>query len=95
MFAPYTTREAALAVLEPYREPFRHDGFLEFGIIFQLHGHTEEVFVTNVKFIRIWTNLSDKVVAVLRRPSTAARTLSFTISLPAFAHAGRRRHLLQ
>ena len=67
VFGPYTTREAALAVLEPYREPLQHDGFLEFGIIFQLRGHTEEVFVTNVKFIRIWTNLPDKIVAVLTR----------------------------
>jgi hypothetical protein len=67
VLGPYTTREAALSVLEPYREPLQHDGFLEFGIIFQFRGHTEEVFVTNVKFIRVWTNLPEEVVAVLAR----------------------------
>jgi hypothetical protein len=67
LLGPYTTRDAALAVLEPYAEPLQHDGFLEFGIIFQRGGRTEEVFIPNVKFLRIWTSRPDDVVSVLCR----------------------------
>lgn len=61
----YTTREAAIDVLEPYADALANDGFLEFGCMFQLLGRTEEVFVPSAKFLRIWTN----------KPEVATRTL--------------------
>ena len=65
ILGPYTTRSAALGVLRPYREALQHDGFLEFGVIFQLRGRTEEVFVDSVKYLRIWTNHPEDVIRVL------------------------------
>ena len=53
---PYTTREAAIAVFEPFVESLQHDGFLEFGLIFQRAGETEEVFVASAKYLKIWTS---------------------------------------
>jgi hypothetical protein len=67
ILGPYTSRAAALGALERYREPLQHDGFLEFGIIHQWRGRTEEVFVLHVKYLRIWTNAPDAVVQVLAR----------------------------
>jgi hypothetical protein len=61
----YTTRDAALGVLEPYADWLVNDGFLEFGCIFQEAGRTEEVFIPAPKFVRVWTN----------RPEVAERTL--------------------
>ena len=43
-----------------------HDGFLEFGIIFQHKGVTEEVFVPYAKYLRIWTNKPEAVRAVFK-----------------------------
>lgn len=63
----YTTREAALAVLAPYAEALVHDGFLEFGCIFQRSGRTEEVFVPSAKFVRIWTAHPERAIAVFER----------------------------
>ena len=62
----YTTRDAALAALQPYADALTHDGFLEFGCIFQHAGRTDEVFVPSAKFIRIWTNAPDQAEDVLR-----------------------------
>jgi hypothetical protein len=62
----YTRRDAALAVLAPYADILVHDGFLEFGCMFQRSGRTEEVFVPSAKYIRIWTNKPDQAEAVLR-----------------------------
>ena len=61
----YTTREAALRVLEHYQDPLVHDGFLEFGCIYQRGGRTEEVFVMAPKFMRIWTNTPERAEEVL------------------------------
>ena len=63
----YTRRQAALDVLAPYAEFLVHDGFLEFGCMFQRAGHTEEVFVPSAKFLRIWTNHPDRAEGVLTR----------------------------
>ena len=65
VLGPYTDREVALAVFEPYVDALQHDGFLEFGIIFQYQGRTEEVFVRAAKYVQVWTN----------RPETARRIL--------------------
>jgi hypothetical protein len=65
VLGPYTTREAALEVLEPFKDHLQHDGFLEFGVIFQHQGRTEEVFVDTVKYLKIWTNQPALVTALL------------------------------
>ena len=61
----YTTKAAALASLAPYADSLAHDGFLEFGCMFQRAGRTEEVFVPSAKFLRIWTNQPDVAATVL------------------------------
>jgi hypothetical protein len=67
VLGPYTTREAAIAVFEPFVEFLQHDGFLAFGLIFQRAGRTEEVFVESVKYLKVWTNQPTAVQAVLRK----------------------------
>lgn len=63
----YTTRDAALAVLAPYADALVHDGFLEFGCIFQRAGRTEEVFVPSAKFLRLWTAHPERAREVFER----------------------------
>ena len=53
---PYTDKVAALAVLRGHAERLQHDGFIEFGLMFQQGGKTEEVMVKGCKDLRIWTN---------------------------------------
>jgi hypothetical protein len=53
---PYTDKAAALAVLRAHAESLQHDGFIEFGLMFQQGGTTEEVMVKGSKDLRIWTN---------------------------------------
>jgi hypothetical protein len=67
VFGPYTDRDAALAVFEPYVHLLQHDGFLEFGVIFQHRGRTEEVFVRSSKYLQVWTNQPDVVRTVFHR----------------------------
>lgn len=64
---PYTHRERALAVLEPFIEELSHDGFLQWGVMYQYHGVTEEVFVTTAKYVQIWTNDPRRAAKVLHR----------------------------
>jgi hypothetical protein len=63
----YTARQAALDVLAPFKDMLVHDGFLEFGCMFQRAGRTEEVFVPSAKFLRIWTNHPERAERVLNR----------------------------
>ena len=63
---PYTDKPAALAVLRAHSESLQHDGFIEFGLMFQQGGKTEEVMVKGSKDLRIWTN----------NPAVATETLS-------------------
>lgn len=62
----YTTREAAIAVFEPFVDSLAHDGFLEFGIIFQRAGCTNEVFVPSAKYLQIWTTYPEIVRRILQ-----------------------------
>jgi hypothetical protein len=69
---PYTNKEAALAVLREHAESLQHDGFIEFGLMFQQDGKTEEVMVKGSKDLRIWTNnpaVATEVLSSLGIPS--------------------------
>jgi hypothetical protein len=65
ILGPYTTRTGALQVFEPFIDGLQNDGFLEFGMIFQQGGRTEEVFVASVKYLKVWTSQLAAVRAVL------------------------------
>lgn len=64
---PYTHRERALGVFEPFVEQLTHDGFLEWGVMFQWRGVTEEIFVKSTKYVQIWTNDPPRAARVLHR----------------------------
>ena len=64
IFGPYTSRKAAIEVLEEHSELLQHDGFLEFGITFQYKNRIEEIFVKSPKYFQIWTNNPDSIVQV-------------------------------
>jgi hypothetical protein len=66
-FGPYTRTQAALAVFAPYAESLSHDGFLEFGMIYQRDGHTEEVLVTATKHFKIWTHRGSEAIGELKK----------------------------
>ena len=79
----YTDRDAAVAVFEPYVNQLQHDGFLEFGVIFQHEGRTEEVVVRSAKYLQVWTNQPDAVRSVLHRHRIpAVRALEFIDEYP-------------
>lgn len=65
ILGPYTSREAAIGVFEPFVEALQHDGLLEFGIIFQRAGKTNEVFVRSAKYLQIWTTYPKAVRRIL------------------------------
>ena len=66
VLGPYTDRVEAIAVFLPYTEALQHDGFLEFGIMFQYQGRTEEIFVRSTKYLKIWTNEPAIALSILR-----------------------------
>jgi len=66
-FGHYTDRELALAALWDFREHLQHDGLMEFGIMFQHDGYTEEIFVRSAKYMQIWTNYLETVRAFFER----------------------------
>jgi hypothetical protein len=53
---PYTTRNVAIAVLQPHAESLQHNASVEFGIMNQHDGQTEEILVKASKYFQIWTN---------------------------------------
>lgn len=53
---PYTDKSAALAALRPYAESLQHDGYIEFGLMHQSEGKTDEILVKPSKYLQIWTN---------------------------------------
>ena len=53
---PYSSRETLLEVLSRFEFELANDGFRRFGLIHQLDGKTEEVFVEPSKHFRIWTS---------------------------------------
>ena len=67
ILGPYTTTAAALAALKPHARHLQHDGFLEFGLIYQVSGVTEEVFVRSVKYVQVWTNQPDRAAESFAR----------------------------
>jgi len=65
-FGRYTHRSEAIACFTPFIESLQHDGFIEFGLIFQFNGVTEEIFVKPAKYIQLWTNRPEVAVSKLR-----------------------------
>ncbi|MBX2990371.1 MAG: hypothetical protein KF749_04285 [Bacteroidetes bacterium] len=53
---PYSSREALLNILGKYEFELANDGFIQFGLIHQVEGKTEEVFVEPSKHFCIWTS---------------------------------------
>lgn len=96
IFGPYTKRDDALKVFEPYIDNLQNDGFLEFGLIFAFQGKTEEIYVKSSKYFQIWTNQPEVAALVLERNNIpSAHTLEFideypivSISLGAGGNAG-------
>jgi hypothetical protein len=64
-FGPYSQTGAALSSFLPYAESLQHDGFIEFGMIYQRGGRTEEILVTSTKHFKVWTNHGDAAQAAL------------------------------
>jgi len=63
-FGPYTDKQLAIKVLESHKELLQHDGFLEFGVTFQLAGKVEEIFIASAKYFKIWTNQPELVARI-------------------------------
>ncbi len=83
VFGHYTDRDAALGVFEPYVYELENDGFLEFGVMFQVGGITEEVFVHQTKYLKVWTNKPDAVRGVFKEHGIVqAVELRFIDSFP-------------
>jgi hypothetical protein len=62
---PYTDRTAAMAALRPYVDSLQHDGYIQFGLMHQRAGKTEEVFVKSSKYMQIWTNQPEVAAQIL------------------------------
>jgi hypothetical protein len=52
---PYSSRDALLDVLSRFEHELAHDGFIQFGLIHQVDGKTEEIFVKPSKHLCVWT----------------------------------------
>jgi hypothetical protein len=52
----YTSREDLLKVLGSFEFELANDGFIQFGLIHQVAGKTEEVFVAPSKHFLVWTS---------------------------------------
>jgi hypothetical protein len=70
-FGPYTDKTAALSALKPHIESLQHDGFIEFGMMYQQDGITEQIFVDSSKYFKIWTNRGAEACAYLERIGVA------------------------
>ncbi|MBA3352640.1 MAG: hypothetical protein H0U23_09490 [Blastocatellia bacterium] len=91
-FGPYTSREAALEVLEQHSELLANDGFLEFGITYQHSGRVEEIFVKSSKYLQIWTNQPDSAANVFYEAGIpAVATLEFIDEYPMVSKSINRR----
>ena len=64
-FGPDSQTGAALSSFLPYAESLQHDGFIEFGMIYQRAVRTEEILVTSTKHFKVWTNHGDAAQAAL------------------------------
>jgi hypothetical protein len=65
VLGPYTDKSMALSALRTHKESLQHDGFIEFGMMFQSDERTEEVFVCASKYMKIWTNQPEVAEATL------------------------------
>jgi hypothetical protein len=62
----YTSREVLLKVLGKFEFELANDGFIQFGLIHQVAGKTEEVFVTPSKHFLVWTSDGESLQKVMQ-----------------------------
>jgi hypothetical protein len=80
---PYRPKLALLGALEPYGQALARDTFLQFGLIWQRSGKTEEVFVEPAKYLKVWTNRPSLLVHVLAESGlNRAERLAFLDEYP-------------
>lgn len=54
IYSPYLKKEDVLNALALYKYELTLDGFIEFGVIFNVKDKLEEIFVTEAKYIKFW-----------------------------------------
>ena len=65
VFGPYAKTDRSLAVFNDYSDQLAHDGFLQFGVLLEADGRTEEILVSPAKYLKIWTSRPDVIRSVL------------------------------
>lgn len=65
VFGPYAKTDRSLAVFNDYTDQLAHDGFLQFGLILEADGRTEEILVCPAKYLKIWTSRPHVIRSVL------------------------------
>jgi hypothetical protein len=63
---PYRWKTALLQALIPFGEPLSRDGFVQFGLIWQRSGVTDEIFVEPAKYLKVWTTRRAELERVLQ-----------------------------
>jgi hypothetical protein len=53
-YSEYLDKYALLNHLEPFKTELTQDGFLEFGVIFQVETFMVEIFIKKAKYIQYW-----------------------------------------
>ena len=80
---PYRSKPALLRALEAYGEALARDTFVQFGLIWQRSGRTEEVFVEPAKYLKVWTNRPALLAQVLAQAGlNQAERLEFLDQYP-------------
>jgi len=64
-YGSYTSTKKILEVCSNYKNELSNDGFIQFGIIHQVDGKTEEIFVKPTKHLVVWTNKLDEFKSVM------------------------------
>jgi hypothetical protein len=80
---PYRWKTALLQVLAPFGEPLSRDGFVQFGLIWQRSGVTDEIFVEPAKYLKVWTTRRAELERVLQAHRLPrVETLAFVDEYP-------------
>lgn len=62
----YHDKRSLLDGIEPYGDALARDAFVQFGLIWQLEGETEEVFVEPARYLKVWTSRGVDLERILR-----------------------------